>query len=457
MTMPSSGAASAEVARAAPGGALSGRLRVPGDKSISHRAFLIAALAVGESRADGCLESEDVAATRSCLRALGVDLRREAPGNYRIHGVGIHGLAPPDGVLDCGNSGTSARLLAGMLAGHRFPAVLTGDASLRRRPMQRIAEPLTAMGAEFIAADGGRLPMTVTGTDDLVPLTWTTSVASAQIKTGVLLAGLHAPGRTTVVEPRQSRDHGERMLREFGAAVTVTPAAGAGFAVSVEGSARLRPTAVAVPGDISSAAFPLVAALLADGSDVELESVGMNPTRTGVIDALRAMGADIEEETLTEAGALEPVANLRVRGRARGLRAVDLGPAYAPRTIDEYPALAVAAACAEGVSRFRGLAELRVKESDRLEALRAGLVAVGVNARIESDDLLIEGTARPRGGTCVDCALDHRIAMAFLVLGTASKEPVEVRGVEAIRTSWPDFGAAMQGLGATVETGRMVS
>lgn len=453
MTMSSSGVASAEVAQASSGGALSGRLRVPGDKSISHRAFLITALAVGESRADGCLESEDVAATRSCLRTLGVDIRREAPGNYRIHGVGLHGLVPPDGVLDCGNSGTTARLLAGLLAGHRFPSVLTGDASLRRRPMQRISEPLTAMGAEFIMADGGRLPMTVTGTHDLVPLTWTTSVASAQIKTGVLFAGLHASGRTTVVEPRQSRDHGERMLRQLGAAVMVTPADGASRAISVEGNARLRPAAIAVPGDISSAAFPLVAALLADGSDVEFDGVGTNPTRTGVLDALRAMGADIEEETLTGAGAPEPAANLRVRGRARGLRAVDLGPEYAPRTIDEYPALAVAAACAEGVSRFRGLAELRVKESDRLEALRAGLVAAGVNARIDGDDLLVEGTARPRGGTWVDCALDHRIAMAFLVLGTACREPVEVRGAEAIRTSWPDFGAAMRGLGATVEAG----
>lgn len=451
MMQPSSDTPSTGTASGGPGGALSGRLRVPGDKSISHRALLISALAVGESCADGCLESDDVLATRACLQTLGVDILRTAPGSYRIHGVGTHGLAPPDGILDCGNSGTAARLLAGVLAGHAFPAVLTGDASLRRRPMRRVIDPLEAMGAEFSTAEGGRLPMTVTGTDDLLPATWTSAVASAQVKTCVLLAGLHASGTTTVVEPRQSRDHGERMLRGFGAAVSAR-AVDDGLAVSVEGNASLRPSAIAVPGDVSSAAFPLVATLLTDGSDVELEGVGVNPTRTGILDALRAMGADIEEERVEGPGT-EPIANLRVRGRGGRLRAVELGPEYAPRTIDEYPALAMAAACAEGVSRFRGLGELRVKESDRLETLRAGLQAAGVSARIEGDDLLIEGTSRPRGGVRIDSSLDHRIAMAFLVLGTACAAPIEVTGTATIRTSWPAFGEAMRQLGAAIDTG----
>ena len=451
MMQPGSDSPSAETAVGRPGGVLSGRLRVPGDKSISHRAFLLSALAVGESRAEGCLESDDVLATQACLRALGVEIRRTAPGAYRIHGRGVHGLAPPDGVLDCGNSGTAARLLAGVLAGHTFPAVLSGDASLRSRPMQRVIDPLMAMGAEFVTSRDGRLPMTITGTDELLPLDWRSAVPSAQVKTCVLLAGLHASGTTTVVEPHPSRDHGERMLRGFGAAVS-TAAVDGGVAVSVEGNAPLRPTAIAVPGDVSSAAFPIVAALLADGSEVELEKVGTNPTRTGVLDALRAMGADIDEEPVAGAGA-EPMANLRVRGRAGRLRAVDLGPEYAPRTIDEYPALAMAAACADGVSRFRGVGELRVKESDRLEALRAGLVAAGVAARVDDDDLLIEGTPLPRGGVRIESSLDHRIAMAFLILGTACAEPIEVVGAGTIRTSWPEFGTAMRRLGAAIDTG----
>ena len=450
MMQPNPDSPSAGTASGGPGGALTGRLRVPGDKSISHRALLISALTVGESRTDGCLESDDVMATRACLQALGVDIRRTAPGAYRIHGVGTHGLAPPDDVLDCGNSGTAARLLMGVLAGHAFPAVLTGDASLRHRPMRRVIEPLEAMGAEFRTAEGGRLPATVTGAGDLLPVTWTNAVASAQVKTGVLLAGLHASGTTTVIEPRQSRDHGERMLRSFGAAVSAT-AVEEGLAISVEGNVPLRPTAVSVPGDVSSAAFPLVATLLTDGSDVELEGVGANPTRTGVLDALRAMGADIEEERVEGAGA-EPIVNLRARGRGGALRAIDLGPEFAPRTIDEYPALAMAAACADGVSRFRGLGELRVKESDRLEMLRAGLQAAGVTARIDGDDLLINGTPRPRGGVRIDSSLDHRVAMAFLVLGTACAAPIEVTGAATIRTSWPAFGEAMRQLGAAVVT-----
>ncbi len=450
MKPPESDRLPAGAARGAPGGPLSGRLPVPGDKSVSHRAFLMSALTVGESRIEGSLESEDVLAMQHCLRQLGVEIEQAAPGSYRVHGVGTYGLAPPDGILDCGNSGTAARLLAGALAGHAFPAVLTGDASLRQRPMQRVIEPLTEMGVEFITAPDGRLPMTVTGTADLLPLTWHSSVASAQVKTCLLLAGLHASGTTTVVEPLPSRDHGERMLRAFGAAVSSRPVE-RGLAVSVQGLGSLRPTEVTVPGDVSSAAFPLVAALLADGSDVELEGVGINPTRTGILEALRAMGAEIEIQVVDEAGP-EPIADLRVRGRAGQLRAVDLGPEYAPRTIDEYPALAVAAACADGVSRFRGLGELRVKESDRLEAVRAGLDAAGVVVRVEADDLLIQGTPRPRGGVRIASGLDHRIAMAFLVLGTACADPVDVEDAATIRSSWPGFGAAMRGLGASIQT-----
>ncbi len=448
MKPPESGPRASGLARGAPGGPLSGRLRIPGDKSISHRAFLISALTVGESRVVGGLDSDDVRAMRNGLQQLGVGIERTALGSWRVHGVGAHGLAPPDGVLDCGNSGTAARLLAGALAGHAFPAVLTGDASLRQRPMRRVIEPLAEMGAEFVPAAGGRLPMTIAGTGDLLPLTWHSSVASAQVKTCVLLAGLHASGTTTVVEPRPSRDHGERMLRAFGAEVSVRPI-GHGNAVSVPGDAPLHPADIAVPGDVSSAAFPLVAALLADGSDVELLGVGVNRTRTGILDALRAMGADFEIASVAGPGP-EPVADLRVRGRAGRLRAVDLGPDWVPRTIDEYPALAVAAACADGVSRFRGLGELRVKESDRLEALRAGLDAVGVAVRVEGDDLLIEGTPQPRGGVRIGSGLDHRIAMAFLVLGTACAAPVDVEGAATIRSSWPGFGAAMRQLGAAI-------
>lgn len=425
---------------------------MPGDKSISHRALLVGALAAGTTEIAGLSKAGDVGASARALRALRVGVRTGDGGTVQVDGVGAGGLARPDDVIDCGNSGTTARLLLGILAGHPFPVVLTGDASLRRRPMGRVADPLRAMGARFEAPGGPRLPLTVTGSRDLVPLAWESPVASAQVKTAVLLAGLHARGETSVREPRPSRDHGERMLRRLGARVRTADLPGGGAEAAVTGGGELAPCRLEVPGDMSAAAFVLAAAALVPGSEVEIEGVGVNPLRTGALDALRAMGADVRVAPRGgESG--EPVADLAVRAPAGGLRACDLGPEEVPRTVDEYPALAVAAAFADGESRFQGLAELRVKESDRLEAMRAGLEAAGVRARIEGDDLLVEGAGQPAGGARIDAALDHRIAMAFLVLGAAAREPMEVRGAEAIATSWPGFAEAMRGLGADVAVG----
>ncbi len=437
------------IGRTRANGALSGRLRVPGDKSISHRALIIGGLTAGTSEIRGLADSEDVAATAGALRALGVRVHAEEPLLLRIDGVGTGGFTPSADVIDCGNSGTTARLLLGALAGHSFSTILTGDASLRRRPMGRVADPLTGMGARFVATGTPKLPITIIGSDDLVPVAWKSTVASAQVKTSILLAGLHTRGETSVQEPAPSRDHGERMLQRFGARIRTGTANEGGVEVGVTGGDELVPCRVDIPGDISSAAFPLVSASLLPGSKVEIEGVGVNPLRTGILDALRAMGVDIQEE-LTSSESGEPVANLCITAPTKRLRAIDLGPEFVPRTIDEYPVLAVAAAFADGVSRFRGLHELRVKESDRLEAVRAGLEASGIRADIKGDDLLVEGVERPMGGSRIDAVLDHRIAMAFLVLGMASQEPVEVQETEAVRTSWPKFADAMRSIGADI-------
>jgi 3-phosphoshikimate 1-carboxyvinyltransferase len=432
--------------RASPHGPLTGAARVPGDKSISHRALMLSALAVGATRIDGLLEGQDVLATAAALAALGVPVEQTAPGSWRVDGVGVGGLAEPADVLDLGNAGTGARLLLGLLAGHGFTSFLTGDASLRARPMARVVEPLTSMGAAVVARSGCRLPLAMTGRSRLVPIEWRSKVASAQVKSAILLAGLHAPGRTTVIEPLPSRDHTERMLSGMGATIMRAPAGDGAQAVTIEGEVELRPQDLVVPADPSSGAFPLVAALVTPGSQVRLPELGLNPLRTGLIETLREMGAEILIENAREIAG-EPVGD--VVAVAGELRAVEVPAERAPTMIDEYPILAVAAACARGRTVMRGLAELRVKESDRLALMARGLAACGVEVAIEGDDLHVEG-GRPRGGATIDAQLDHRIAMSFLVLGGAAAAAVVVRGAEAIETSFPGFVTIMNGLGAAI-------
>ena len=425
-------------------GPLSGTIRVPGDKSISHRALMFAALAIGETRITGLLEGEDVLRTAAAMRALGARVTQDAPGLWRVTGAGLGGLREPDDVLDMGNSGTAARLLCGILASHPIFSVMTGDASLRRRPMARVIDPLTETGARFSARAGGRLPLAIEGARDAMPLEHRMSVASAQVKSAILLAGLNARGMTLVDEPVPTRDHSENMLRHFGAYVRVT-AAGGGRVIELMGQPTLRAADVVVPGDPSSAAFPIVAALTMPGSQVRIEGVGLNPLRTGLFVTLREMGADLRMAgERTEGG--EPVGDILVT--AASLHAVDVPPERAPSMIDEYPALAVACAHAAGTSRLRGLAELRVKESDRLAATAALLAANRVRVEIEGDDLVIHGAGGPpAGGGTVQTHMDHRLAMSGLVLGAGSREAVSVDETAFIDTSFPGFVALMAGLG----------
>jgi 3-phosphoshikimate 1-carboxyvinyltransferase len=422
---------------------------VPGDKSLSHRALMLAAMAVGESRIKGLLEGADVLATAAALRRLGVAIEREPCGLWQVQGVGVGGLCEPDRPLDLGNSGTGARLLLGLLAGHPFTSFMTGDDSLRSRPMARVTEPLSEMGAVFATRSGGRLPLAVTGSNELMPIRYQQRVASAQVKSAILLAGLHAPGRTTVVEPQASRDHTERLLRHLGATVTTEPLADGSQAVSIVGQPELGAADLAVPGCVSSAAFPLVAAALAPRSAVRLEGVGVNPLRTGLIETLAAMGARLRQGEVADVSG-EPATSLELE--AGPLAGVDVPAARAPRMIDEYPILAVAAACARGTTRLHGLAELRVKESDRLTAIADGLAACGVRVEAGDDSLTIYGCGGPPpGGATIDARHDHRIAMSFLVLGGAAEAPVTVEGAETIETSFPDFAGFMNRLGAGIE------
>ncbi len=427
---------------------IAGAIRVPGDKSISHRALMIAAMAVGETVISGLLEGEDVMATAAALDALGVASRRGDDGAWRVSGVGVGGLAEPDRVLDLGNSGTSARLLIGLLASHPFTSFLTGDASLCRRPMARVAEPVERMGAAVLARTGCRLPLAVTGAADPVPIVYRTPVPSAQIKSAVLLAALNTPGETTVIESRPSRDHTELMLGAFGAELRVTETAAGGREIVIVGQPELEARAVAVPGDPSSAAFPGVAALIVPGSEVTVEGVGLNPSRTGLLRTLAEMGAAIDiAETATGLG--ERLGD--VTFRAAALSAVEVPAERAPSMIDEYPILAVAASFARGTTRMHGLAELRVKESDRLTAMADGLQACGVEARVDGDSLIVEGSgARPPGGGRIACRLDHRIAMSFLVMGLAAARPVAIDDGGVVDTSFPGFVDMMNGLGAAI-------
>ncbi|MFC7333957.1 3-phosphoshikimate 1-carboxyvinyltransferase [Rhodocista pekingensis] len=429
-------------------GALSGTVTVPGDKSISHRALMFGALSLGETRIEGLLEGDDVLRTAAALRALGAEAERLPDGTWVTRGRGVGGLAEPAQVLDMGNSGTAARLLMGLLATHPFTSVMTGDASLTKRPMARVTKPLETMGARFVLRSGGRLPGAVIGTDRPVPIAYRLPVASAQVKSAILLAGLNAPGRTTVIEPEPTRDHTERMLRHFGIEVTVEEAGDGALAATVTGQGELTARDLRVPADPSSAAFPVVAALIRPGSALSLPGVGTNPRRTGLFETLREMGADIAYANPREEGG-EPVADLLVR--ASGLRGVEVPPERAPSMIDEYPVLCIAAACAEGPTVMRGIGELRVKESDRLAMMADGLAACGVTVEAGEDWMVVHGRGRPpAGGATVATAMDHRIAMSFLVLGMATEQPVRVDDGAFIDTSFPGFVALMNGLGADI-------
>ena len=427
---------------------LSGKIRVPGDKSISHRALMLGALAVGRTEISGLLEGEDVLATAAAINALGAHAFPIGDGRWAVNGVGIGGLVEPEDLVDLGNSGTSARLLLGILATHPITAFVTGDASLRQRPMARIVAPLSRTGARFVMRKGARLPLIISGTGDAVPINYQLPVPSAQVKSAVLLAGLNAAGTTTVIELQPTRDHTERMLRHFGATVTTEPIEGGGRRISIEGYPELSAAPIAVPGDPSSAAFPLIAALIIPGSEVTIEGVGVNPMRTGLIECLREMGADIAFLNERHEGG-EPVADLRAR--AGTLKCAEIPEDRAPRIIDEYPILAVAAACARGRTVMRGLAELRAKESDRLSAIVAGLGACGVRVAVDGDALTVDGDGSPHeGGALVATQLDHRIAMAFLVLGLAAREPVRIDDAAPIATSFPGFISLMNGLGGSM-------
>jgi 3-phosphoshikimate 1-carboxyvinyltransferase len=429
-------------------GSLTGRVTVPGDKSISHRALMLGGLAIGETIITGLLEGEDVLATAAALQAMGANLARDESGVWRVHGVGVGGLGEPASPLDLGNAGTATRLLMGILATHPFTSFMTGDASLRARPMGRVITPLSQMGARFVARSGHRLPLAVIGTENPLPISYTLPVASAQVKSAILLAGLNTPGTTSVIEPQPTRDHTERMVSHFGSAMNVEDCK-AGRRISVTGPVELKAAPIAVPGDPSSAAFPLVASCLVEGSDVTIVGVGVNPLRAGLLQTLLEMGASIERLNPRIEGG-EPVADLRIRS-AR-LTGIIVPPERAPSMIDEYLVLAVAAACADGPTVMRGLAELRVKESDRLTAIAENLTACGAKVTLDGDDLTVHGTGRPpRGGATIATQLDHRIAMAFLVLGAVTDEPVAIDDGRPIATSFPGFTTLMNGLGCRLE------
>lgn len=424
-----------------PAGPLKGKIRVPGDKSISHRSIMLGALAVGETRVTGLLEGEDVLATAAAMRAMGATVERVGDGEWRVSGVGVGALLQPEGPLDMGNSGTSTRLLMGLVASHPITVSFTGDGSLSKRPMGRVIDPLSEMGASFEASEGGRLPLIVRGASPAVPITYRLPVASAQVKSAILLAGLNTPGTTTVIEPVPTRDHSERMLKGFGADLDVTVEADGTRIITIKGEAELKPQVIDVPGDPSSAAFFIVAALVTPGSEVVIENVGLNPTRAGLVEVLRQMGGQIEFLNAREVGG-EPVADLLVKHSQ--LKGIEVDPAIAPAMIDEFPVLFVAASLAEGVTVTSGLDELRVKESDRLTAMAVALTLAGARIEEREDGLVITGTGgKPLPGTASDAQvvthLDHRIAMSMAIAGLVSSGGVEVDDTRPIATSFPNF------------------
>ena len=427
-------------------GPLRGTVTVPGDKSVSHRTLIFGAMTVGETRATGLLEGQDVLDTASAMRALGAEVIRHGEGEWSIHGVGVGGFAEPEDVIDCGNSGTGVRLIMGAVATSPLSVTFTGDASLRSRPMGRVTEPLALFGAQAHGRAGGRLPLTLVGAASPVPVRYEVPVPSAQVKSAVMLAGLNTPGETVVVEAEATRDHTERMLRGFGAEVVVEDSP-AGRVIRLTGQPELTPQTIAVPRDPSSAAFPVCAALIVEGSDILVPNIGLNPTRAGLYTTLQEMGADLTFENMREEGG-EPVADLRVRGSA--LTGIEVPAERAPSMIDEYPILSVVAANAEGKTVMRGVKELRVKESDRIDAMARGLEACGVTIEEDEDTLIVHGMGPggvPGGATCA-ARLDHRIAMSFLCAGMAAKQPIKVDDASPIDTSFPSFTTLMGDLGA---------
>jgi 3-phosphoshikimate 1-carboxyvinyltransferase len=431
-------------------GPLTGEARVPGDKSISHRALILGALSVGETGITGLLEGEDVLGTAAAMRAFGADVERLGAGDWRVHGVGTGGFAEPDDVIDCGNAGTGVRLIMGAMATSPITATFTGDASLRSRPMARITDPLALFGARAVGRAGGRLPMTIVGAADPVPVRYVTPMPSAQVKSAVLLAGLNAPGETVVIEREATRDHTERMLAGFGAELRVEDSA-EGRVITLRGQPELRPQEIAVPRDPSSAAFPVCAALIVEGSDVLVPNIGLNPTRAGLFETLREMGANLDYENPREEGG-EPVADLRARF-SPGMRGIRVPPERAASMIDEYPILSVVASFAEGRTEMVGVKELRVKESDRIDAMARGLEANGVGIEEGPDFMVVHGMGPGGvpGGATAAARLDHRIAMSFLLLGMATQKPVRVDDGAPIATSFPGFEPLMAGLGARIE------
>lgn len=431
-------------------GPLRGTAEVPGDKSISHRSLILGALSIGETRVEGLLEGQDVLDTAKAMRAFGAEVTRHGDGAWSIHGVGVGGFAEPDGVIDCGNSGTGVRLIMGAMATTPIAATFTGDASLNGRPMGRITDPLKAFGAEVLGRSGGRLPLTIRGAQEPIPLRYRLPVPSAQVKSAVLLAGLNARGDTVVIEPEATRDHTERMLRGFGASVAVDTDDDGARVITLTGQPELQAQSITVPRDPSSAAFPVCAALIVEGSDVLVPNIGLNPTRAGLFETLRDMGADLTYENLRDEGG-EPVADLRARF-SPDLRGIDVPPERAASMIDEYPVLSVVAAFAEGRTMMTGVRELRVKESDRIDAMAVGLRALGATVDEGEDWFAVDGLGAgglPGGGT-VESRLDHRIAMSFLVGGLASGKPVSVDDGQPIATSFPIFEPLIQGLGGAV-------
>ncbi|MAQ39134.1 MAG: 3-phosphoshikimate 1-carboxyvinyltransferase [Thioclava sp.] len=429
-------------------GPLKGTAEVPGDKSISHRALILGALSVGETKITGLLEGEDVLDTAKAMRAFGAEVTQHGPGSWSVHGVGVGGFAEPEDVIDCGNSGTGVRLIMGAMATSPIVATFTGDGSLRKRPMGRVTDPIRLFGAQAFGRHGGRLPMTILGAPSPAPVRYATPMASAQVKSAVLLAGLNAPGQTVVIEKTPTRDHTERMLRGFGAEIT-TEVTEQGHVITLQGQPELKAQEVAVPRDPSSAAFPVCAALIVPGSEIVVPGVSQNPTRNGIFITLREMGADLTFENEREEGG-EPVADLRVRYSK--LHGIDVPAERASAQIDEYPVLSVVAAFAEGVTRMPGVHELRVKESDRIDAMARGLEANGIKIEEDEDTLIVHGCGPegvPGGGTAVT-HLDHRIAMSFMVLGMAAQQPVSVDDGSPIATSFPIFEDLMAGLGAEI-------
>jgi len=430
--------------------ALSGNITVPGDKSVSHRALILGSIAVGETHVEGLLEGEDVLAAAAAMRALGAQISRDDAGLWTVIGCGVGGLHEPDQILDMGNSGTAVRLLMGLVGTQTFTSTFTGDESLNSRPMERVMDPLRQMGVQFTSRSGGRLPITVSGSDLIKPIEYELPVASAQVKSAILLAGLNAPGKTTVIEPQPTRDHSERMLRHFGAEVITENLDGGGVKITLTGQPELEGRDITVPADISSAAFPIAAALIVPGSNLLIRNVGVNPLRAGLIKTLQEMGGKITiENSRGEAG--EPLADLRVE--ASQLHGITVPASRAPSMIDEYPVLSVVATCATGTTHMVGLAELRVKESDRLAAMATGLAACGVQIEETEDSLTVHGSDQPiDGGALIAANLDHRIAMAFSVLGMVSLNPVTIDDGSPIATSFPGYIKLMNSLGARIET-----